>query len=252
MSEEWFLFLLGVIVSIPIGVLTPFLTNRLQQKLGEKTRRDALRRRRTLEREMAEALDCRNSFPKFITFVLTRLVLITLVTYAAMIVPELISMTSSFVLATSSNTPDYSASARAYSLSQYIQGGSYVVEVIGFGVVVQICLRTMKVCNRVVGYDKYIQAWRNEILRLRDSHATSVVSQAAPKDSPHGAGPQSASRSAPPAGPRVSGTAPPQPFVPLQTRAGGPAKEHNPPSEPPTLPSWEATPYGARPMKEKR
>src|SRR3954454_16380464 len=113
MSEEWFLFLLGVIVSIPIGVLTPFLTNRLQQKLGEKTRRDALRRRRTFEREMAEALDCRNKFPKFITFVLTRLVLITLVTYAAMIVPELISMTSSFVLAPSSNTPDYSASARA-------------------------------------------------------------------------------------------------------------------------------------------
>lgn len=230
MSEGWVLFLLGIVLSIPIGVLTPFLTTQLQQKLGERTKRTAPQRRRSLEREMAEVSSYRNDFPKLVTFLLGRLLVITLASTVVAIVPALISMIGSILTAMSYDPLDYAASTSAYALSNYVYAASYIVSVLGFGVVIQLCVRTLRTYNKVNEYDKYIESWRDQIARLRGATTTDADSK----------------------GSRMTHQDRPSEAVPQQRdRQSGSRPGHHIPAQEPTVPSWGATPYG-RPNPDRR
>jgi len=200
---------------------------------------------------MAEVLGYRNSFPKLAIFLLQRLILITVIGYAGLIASELMSMVGSFVIATSSGSPDYAAATYGYALSQYIQGGSYIVEIIGIGVVIQLCLRTLKVCNRVVNFDKYSKEYSAELARLKDNGTVEAdsTSKAYLEDARSAGG-----YDPPPAARYSSHPVPPPGGFPVtaprygaeQPGSGRTAADNSPHDEHQTLPNWSARPYDSK------
>lgn len=166
MDANFIYFLLGALISIPISVLSPFATAKLQQHLGVRHRRSAPRRRSTILREL-EQITAYQDFARFSVFLLGRVLFITMISTLLYILPTLLQGVSSLVI--SDVSTDYAASTQNYATSQSIEAAAMFVYVVGYSIVVQLCVRTLRILNRVTHYDDYVRNAEAQLSSLGQS-----------------------------------------------------------------------------------
>jgi hypothetical protein len=175
-------FVLGLLISIPVAVLSPFLTQRLQQRLGERTSKQAARRRAQLTAERAIVEHFVSDQGEFTHFLLNRILLITLVTSFTALVPGLISTVAQGLTAYSQSNKIYSR--LLYTAPQWLFTVAAFIGVISAIIVIQLAGRSIRMYRRVSDNENYFKFVDSELSRLH-GQGGSMVPDAGPGSHTH-------------------------------------------------------------------
>lgn len=162
--NEFTYFIVGILVSIPVSVFAPFLTSRVQQRLAERNSRLAYSRRQALEKELQEAEDLRANPVKFATFLLGRILVITLLSTVSTLIPSILTAVGGFIVATKYDPA--SSDVGAYAIQNYLYSASSTLCAIAAVVIAPVCVSTLRKFNAVHRFGLYQQRREAELSRL--------------------------------------------------------------------------------------
>lgn len=169
MDESFVYFVLGTVVSIPIAVFSPLLTRHLEKRLARSSGAVARRRRSTLQRDLELARTLRSDFQQYTRFALSRFLSITLISSVLGILPAGLFATASLFLATATNSEGFSAGNNHYGIGMAIESAASFVEIVGAAVIVQLCVRTLRVMNNTRNFTAYEKTVTSQLADLADS-----------------------------------------------------------------------------------
>jgi hypothetical protein len=172
--EGFVYFILGAIISIPIAVFAPFITNRVQQRQGERNSRQAERRRQQLAAERAVIQRFAENPSTFTHYLLSRVLFITLVTSFTGLLPTFINLVANGIGAYAETTHTYSLSG-FFSIQQWLYTFGALFGIASAVIVIQLASRAIRMYKNVSNYDDYIERTDAEISRL---HSNPVSAEA--------------------------------------------------------------------------
>lgn len=163
MSEGMLYFILGLVASIPVSVFSPFLTDRIKQNYSVRKQGPVgLRRRKTIEAELAEVSRMHSSPGSFSVFLLWRILKITLVSSVVALLPNAFYAVSSVMTALSYDDLLGTANSLA-PLASWVNAAASIAGILGTAIVVQLCVQTLRVYDRVKNFDSYREKVRQQL-----------------------------------------------------------------------------------------
>lgn len=183
--EAFVYFILGAVVSIPIAVFAPFVTSRVQQRQGERSSKQAAKRKQQLLEERAVITRFAANPGEFTHYLLSRVLFITLVTAFTGLVPALITAFAegfgAYEATTRSFTPGFN------SIEQWLFVLSALLGILSTVIIIGIASRAIRTYRNVSHANDYVKSVDTEISRLHAVPGPTDVQEGAPATTSSGA-----------------------------------------------------------------
>lgn len=165
--EAFLYFIAGIIVSIPISIFSPFITDRIRQEISKRSIVQSKRLKVQLEHDLAQAAEWSSNPGLFTNFLLGRILLITLATAIVGLGTDVLSSLGGSVAFLGSAIPGDNSGL--FATSNLISSIASLLSAVGTIVIVQLCSRAFRVFNRVRNLDKFKEATEARLRSLRNT-----------------------------------------------------------------------------------
>ena len=148
-------FLLGALVSIPISIFSPLATQRIYQFVARRNERQARIRNIQLKREFEQIHELYENHEKFISYIVERILILTIVSALGTLFSNLLYSSGSFVYYVGISRDEF-----LYATFSVM--GRFVI-ISTAAITIGIGVRTLRVRSRVLNFPAYRRSVQSQI-----------------------------------------------------------------------------------------
>jgi hypothetical protein len=161
-------FVLGILISIPIAVVSPFVATALQRRLAMRSKKQGLFRIETLEREYAIVKDYHDNPMKLLTFIGIRILLLTVLWIGQGILDVIFGFAiNGFYVAGVELSPT-SFTVNVNTVGDWLGAANGLTDVITLTLIFRLGIRSYRMIKKVVDFDQYETRVKNELIAVRE------------------------------------------------------------------------------------
>jgi len=166
--REFIYFILGLLLAIPIAVMSPFMTVRVQKRFATRSEKQAKERTQLIEREYAEAKDYRDDPIKLLRLVTTRILWLTIFWVGQNIVDVIFGfVANSSYLASQVNQTGPFVRLNFNEVASLANVMASLVDMLILTYIFRSGLRVYRIVKRVTNFEKYEASALGELALLR-------------------------------------------------------------------------------------